>query len=58
MRSSGGRPSAPPASRARSARPSSAALLGTAVLTSPHPHPPPGGGAAQRGGALSEDAGV
>lgn len=56
-RGSSGCPSAPPASSAKSAQPSPAALLGTAVLTSPTPPAPPTPAEERRAGwgAESED---
>ncbi|KAI5282391.1 putative Methyltransferase Tarbp1 [Manis pentadactyla] len=55
-RASGGGPSAPPASQTGSSQRAPAALLGTAVLTSPHPHPAE---ERRRGwGAASEDTRV
>lgn len=60
VRGSLGCPSAPPASSAtRSAQPSPAALLGTAVLTSPAlPPAPQRSGSGGGWGAASEDEGV
>lgn len=55
-RGSGAGPSAPPASQARSAQPSPAALLGTAVLLT-SPPPPPRGGAAGRVGCRERGRG-